>query len=87
MFNAQEIYRRVKGRPFIPVRIRTSDEQAYDVYHPDLVIVGPRYVTVGTASTEGPEYADLVTRVGLLHITALEDLPVPAAPGGNGKGI
>jgi hypothetical protein len=85
MFNAQEIYRRIKGSPFIPVRIRTSDGMAYDVYHPDLVIVGPRYVTVGTASSEGPQYADPVTRLGIIHVTALEDLPVPARPGGNGE--
>jgi hypothetical protein len=84
MFTAAEVYRRIKGAPFIPVRIRTSDGISYDIYHPDLVIVGPRFVTVGTASAEGPEYADLVTRVGMIHITALEDLPIPAKPGGNG---
>jgi hypothetical protein len=85
MFSPRDIYRRVKGRPFKPVRIRTSDGQTHDVYHPDLVIVGPRYVTVGTASAEAPEFAELETRVAIIQITALEDLPVPATPGGNGE--
>ena len=85
MFTAKEVYHRVKAAPFIPVRIRTSDGISYDVFHPDLVIVGPRFVMVGTASAEGPEYAELVTRIAMIHISALEDLPIPTKPGGNGE--
>lgn len=83
MFTGRDIYRRIKSRPFKPVRIRTSDGQTYDVYHPDLVIVGSRHVTIGTASADAPELADLETRVAIFQITALEDLPVPVMPGGN----
>ena len=86
MFSADDIYQRIKGKPFVPVRIATSDGQSFDVFHPDLVIVGRRSVMVGTASTESPAHADLVTRLSIIHITSMEDLPVPAPPGSNGRG-
>ncbi|MEX2172931.1 MAG: hypothetical protein WD872_01130 [Pirellulaceae bacterium] len=85
MFSADDIYQRIKGRPFVPIRVRTSDGQSFDVYHPDLVIVGRRFVMIGTASSESPAHAELITRVSVIHITSLEDLPVPIHPGGNGQ--
>ena len=85
MFTADDISSRIKLQPFIPVRIATSDGKSFDVHNPDLVMVGRRYVIVGTASTESPAHFDLVSRVAIMHITALEDLPMTASHGGNGK--
>lgn len=84
MFTADDIYHRIKNRPFVPVRLTTSDGSSFDIYHPDLVIVGRRSVLVGTASAESPRHSDLVTRVAIIHVTALEDLPVPMPAGDNG---
>lgn len=81
MFTAQDIRDRVKQQPFRPVRIVTSAGDHWDIRHPDLVFVGRRDVMVGAAIPEDPEFYDRVTRVSILHITALEDLP----PGGGGK--
>jgi hypothetical protein len=85
MFNADDIQARVRQRPFVPVRIATSAGQAFDIYHPDLIMVGRRDVTVGTASTENSSQYDRQTRIAIIHVTALEDLPTPILPGGNGQ--
>lgn len=75
MFNADDIQARIKEQPFVPVRIVTSSGQMFNVYHPDLVMVGRRSLTIGTASTENPRQYELTTRVAVMHVTALQDLP------------
>lgn len=80
MFSADGIQARLHERPFQPLRIVTSTGQTYDVYHPDLVLVGRRFLIIGTPSAENPAQADQVTRLAVLHVTELRDLPTPAAP-------
>ena len=86
MFTADDIQARVRQRPFAPLRIVTSAGQSFDIYHPDLVMIGRRSLTIGTASSENPTHYDQVTQVALLHVTALETLPSPTPPQGNGQG-
>jgi hypothetical protein len=83
MFTADDIDARVRSHPFIPVRIVTSLGQMFDVYHPDLVMVGRRSLTIGSASTKNPRHYELTTRVALTHITAVEELPPPAGSPSN----
>ena len=85
MFTADEIQARVKQQPFVPLRIITSAGEAYDIYHPDLIMVGRRSLQVGTASSDNPSQYEQVARIALLHITALENLPVKVPPGKNGQ--
>ncbi len=85
MFTADDIDARVRQRPFVPVRIVTSAGQAFDIYHPDLIMVGRRALMVGTASSENPKHFEQATRIAILHLTALEDLPTPAPLSGNGQ--
>jgi len=85
VFSADDIQRRVRQQPFVPMRIVTSSGQSYDIPHPDLVMVGRRHLIVGTASTENPTQFDHESRVAILHVTDLQTLPAaPAAPGANG---
>jgi hypothetical protein len=84
MFTADDVQARIRSRPFVPLRVVTSSGQSYDVYHPDLIMVGRRYLIIGTASTENPTQFDTESRVALMHVTDLQNLPMPAAPGGNG---
>lgn len=86
MFTANDILARVKRKPFVPVRIRTSDGEAYDVVHPDLIMVGRRALIVGTASVEDPATFELTAQLSILHVAAIEDLPIAIAHGGNGQG-
>ena len=84
MFTPDEIQSRLRERPFVPLRIVTSSGQAYDVYHPDLVLVGRRHLFIGTASNENPSQFDQSSRVAILHISDLQDPPSTASPGANG---
>jgi hypothetical protein len=84
MFSAEDILSRIKQRPFVSVRIVTT-AGSYDVVHPELVLVGRRYLEIGAASSENPETFDSIDRVAILHITALHDLPVPQQKSDNGR--
>jgi len=79
MYTAQEIKNRLSTSPFVPVRFVTSSGEKYDVYHPDLVLVGIRDIFIGFSSAMDPKVYDGSTRLALMHITALEDLPPKTA--------
>jgi hypothetical protein len=84
MFSADDIQARIRERPFVPVRVVTSSVQTYDVSHPDLVLIARRFLVVGVASNENPAQAETVSRVAIMHITDLQDLPI--APGTSTNG-
>jgi hypothetical protein len=80
MLTADDIHQRVRIRPFRPLRLVTSSGEFYDVYHPDLIMVGRRDVIVGLPSSENPIHYEQVARIAIMHVTALEDLPTPVSP-------
>ena len=80
IFTPDDVQARLRDRPFLPVRIVLTTGQSYDIYHPDLVLVGRRFLIVGTPSSENPSHADLVTRVALVHVSELRDLPITTPP-------
>lgn len=84
MYSAEDIQARLKQKPFVPLRIIASEGLKFDIYHPDLVFVGRRDLMIGFPGPDNPTIYDRVTRVALVHIVALEELP--AAPSqGNGQ--
>ena len=86
MFSPDDIQARLHQRPFTPVRFVLSTGEAYDVFHPDLVIVGRRFVMIGLPSSENPQQAEQVTRVANVHVTEMRDLVTPSPPAdGNGR--
>ena len=86
MFSADDIQARLRQQPFGPLRIVTTTGATYDVHHPELVLVGRRFLMVGLPSAENPTQAEQVTRVSLLQVTELQDLPQPQSASGNGEG-
>jgi hypothetical protein len=84
IFTPDDVQSRLRTQPFSPMRIVTTTGQTYDVYHPYLVIVGRRFLVVGLPSSENPTHADQVTRIALVHVAELRDLP-SAAPSSNGS--
>ena len=82
MFTPELIEARVHERPFAPFRVVTSSGEMYDVHHPELIMVGKRALIIGTPSADDPKHFDLVARVAMIHVTALQDLPTPTPPGG-----
>ncbi len=79
MFRPDDILARLHERPFKPFRIIASEGQRFEIPHPDLVLVGHRDLVVGFPSAQNPRIYDGLTRLALVHIVALEDLPVPAS--------
>lgn len=85
MFTANDISSRVRQQPFVPMRIKTSNGEAYDIHHPDLIMVGRREVVVGTGTVDDPEHYEQLSRISILHIAAVEDLPVACPATSNGE--
>jgi hypothetical protein len=85
MFSPEEIQARLREKPFRPVRIVASEGLRFDIRHPDLVFVGRRDLMIGTPDPETPSLYDRVTRVALVHVVALEDLPATSGTSGNGS--
>lgn len=79
MFTPEEILDRLKKQPFVPVRIKVASGEEFDIYHPDLVLVGRQDIVIGNASKRNPATFDMVTRVAIMHMTMLEDLPAPTS--------
>ncbi len=85
MFSASDIQERLREKPFRPLRIIVSEGQQFEIRHPDLVLVGRHDLMIGFPGPDSPTIYDRVTRVALVHIVALEDLPAPSPPS-NGQG-
>ena len=79
MYTAEDIQGRLREKPFRPFRIIPSEGLRFDIRHPDLVFVGRHDLMIGFAHPDSPTIYDRVTRVSLLHIVALEDLPPQAS--------
>lgn len=87
MFSAEDIQARLREKPFRPLRLLASEGQRFDILHPDLVLVGRHDLTIGFAAPDSPTIYDKVMRVALVHVVALEDLPTPASPNGQGGSV
>ena len=81
MYSAEDILARLRAKPFRPLRIIASEGLRFDIHHPDLVFVGRRDLMIGFPGPDNPSIYDRVTRVALVHVVALEDLPAPSTPG------
>jgi hypothetical protein len=86
MFTPEIIQTRLRGRPFVPLRVVLSTGQIYDIHHPDMAMVGHRDMHIGIPSQNNPTLYHDVTRVAIMHIAELRDLPMPASASGNGVG-
>jgi hypothetical protein len=85
MFTPEDFQSRLRGAPFTPVRFVTTTGDVYDVYHPDLVLVGTHFLIIGTPSSKNPTQADAVTRIAMFHVTEMRDLPAPAGTSNGAK--
>ena len=78
MFRPEFISERIKGQPFRPLRVIASEGLHYDIYHPEMVMVGERDIAIGISRRQGTIY-DRMIRVAIMHVVGLEDIP-PAPP-------
>jgi hypothetical protein len=85
IFGPEQIHTRVRGQPFVPLQVVTTTGQTYDIRHPELVMITPRFLEIGLPNSKNPLIADQITRVALIHVTELRDLPMAAIPPSNGS--
>ena len=74
-----------RRQPFVPFRVILTTGAAYDIRHPDLIMVGRRSATLGVTTRPERTAYDTALQVDLLHVVAIEEIPRPA-PGPNGAG-
>jgi len=74
----EELRDATKERPFEPFRLVMSDGVAYDILHPDLLMVGQRTAVVGLVGDPAQEFYDRTIKIDLSHVVRIE--PVPPAP-------
>jgi hypothetical protein len=73
VMKAKEIKQLLNRRPFVPLRIHLTDGTAYDIHHPELVMVSQQRVDIGLH----PDPDGVVAGVqfcSLLHVVRVEDL-------------
>jgi hypothetical protein len=75
MYTADQIQARLREQPFVPFQIVTNSGQTYDVKHPDAVQVGKRSLIIGIASINDPAQFKTASRVAVIHVIDLRDLP------------
>jgi len=86
MFTPNEMQQRVRKQPFVPLRIVTSSGESFDVFHPEMILIGQRDVQIGESSREDSIIYEQVNRVSIMHITAMKDLPARKRRNGDGPG-
>jgi hypothetical protein len=77
-----ELLEAARRQPFRPFRVTLTTGATFDVRHPELFMVGRRSAIIGIAKDAESRVYDRTMNVDLLHIVALEDLPVSEGTGG-----
>jgi len=69
---AENLLAFTRRRPFLPYRIHVTGGQAYDVRHPDQVIVLRSRIVIGVGGEDG--VPDHIEHIALLHVVRIEEL-------------
>jgi hypothetical protein len=80
----EELQQAARRQPFEPFRILLTTGTTYDIRHPDLIWVGARSAMVGITHQPDRTVYDYTIKIDLLHIVALEELPLPPSSSSNG---
>jgi hypothetical protein len=76
----EDVLEASRVRPFKPFRIHVSDGAAYDLRHPEMVMVTRTSAVVGFPEPDNVAPAiERYSLVDLLHITRLEQIDTPTS--------
>jgi hypothetical protein len=70
----EELQEAARRQPFEPFRLILTTGDAYDIRHPDLIMVGRRSALVGVTNDPHGAAYDRTIKVDLLHVAGIEDL-------------
>ncbi len=79
---AEDVEKKLKQRPFKPFRMHLTDGAAFDVRHPELLLLGRRMLVIGLADDPAQTLFDRSVDIELFHIVRLEYIETPAIPNG-----
>jgi hypothetical protein len=77
----EELTALLRKRPFVPLRIHMTDGHAYDIPHPELMMVGRSHALIGLRPDHVTGVVDRTDSFALLHIVGIEELPPVASAG------
>ena len=80
----EELRDALRHQPFEPFRLMLTDSTAYDIPHPDLLLVGRRTAVIGLTGQPGQTYYERTVKVDLLHIIRIEPLQTASSSSQNG---
>jgi hypothetical protein len=79
----EDLLEHVRRQPFVPFRITLTTGRTFDVYHPDLIMVGRREAVIGLTLDPADTVYDRSAHADLFHIVTVDPLERPTAvPGG-----
>ena len=81
----EELRDALRQQPFEPFRLVMTDGLAFEVPHPDLLMVGRRAAIVGLTGKHGQTFFERTTKVDLLHVIRIEPIEKTSSPP-NGPG-
>jgi hypothetical protein len=76
-----ELIALIRARPFSPLRIHLSDGTAYEIRHPDQIIVLRGRVHIGVGADAETGAVERIEHVSLLHIVRVEELVSASSQG------
>jgi hypothetical protein len=79
-----DLLRRIRQRPFSPFRLIISEGAAYDIRHPEQLMVARDSAVIGLPGNQEQDFYETTVLVDLLHIVRLEPLPAGKPASGNG---
>jgi hypothetical protein len=62
-----------------------TDGTGYDIRHPDQVVVGLTYASIGVYGQQSQDFPERLITLDLLHLMRLEPLAQPPQTQGNGQ--
>ncbi len=80
----EELRDTLHQQPFEPFRLVLMDGAAYDVPHPDLLLVGRRTAVIGLTGQPSQTFYERTVKVDLLHIIRIEPLQAASTSPPNG---
>ena len=76
-----ELIALIRTRPFVPLRIHLGDGTAYEIRHPDQIIVLRGRVDIGVGADPETGAMEGIEHVSLLHIVRVEELVSASSQG------
>jgi len=80
----EDLVEHVRRSPFVPIRITLTTGRTFDVYHPDMIMVGRRDAVIGVTRDPADIFYERAVYTDLFHIVTVEPLPPPTPVSSDG---